>query len=148
MIEGIPDAEIARRIGASREAVYHFRKRHPEVIEPVAAEIERQIIDFAIANKVNRIAELQHLYDMTRKEVDEYGITIVEERTEYDRDGSSTVIKTRDYRSSLVKEARAILSQVAEELDQLPRGTTQVNIDNRVQVLIREIGGFDPAALG
>jgi len=142
IVEGLPNTEIARRVGVHHSAVAKFRHRHEDSIQPIVAEVERQIIDYAIANKVNRIAELQHFYDLTRKEVDEYGIIVVETRTETDGEGvhaTTTVIETRDYRSSLVKEARGILRQVSEELDQLPRSST-INIDNRTQIVIRDYG--------
>ena len=137
--EGVTDAEIARRIGVSRQAVTAYKHKHPDLVAPVVDEIVRQVTDYAIANKVNRIAELQHLFELTRQEVDEYGITAVETRTETDGD-KETVIVTRDYRSGLVKEARGILRQVAEELAQLPRPETNVNIDNR-QIIVRYVEG-------
>lgn len=133
---GVPDAEIARQVGVSRQAVTAYKHKHADLVAPVVAEVERQITDYAIASKVNRIAELQHLYDLTRQEVDEFGITVVEQRTEHD-DGKETVIVTRDYRSGLVKEARGILRQVSEELDELPRGNPNSNTSETF-VLIRE----------
>ena len=130
MIEGIPDAEIARRIGASREAVYHFRKRHPEVIEPVAAEIERQIVDYAIASKVNRIRELDALYQEIRSWLGEHSLS---EKT-YSEGGGVTI----KLRSDAVAALRGLMRDAASELDQLPRGNN-INIDNRSVTLVRYI---------
>ena len=135
IVEGLTNVEIAKRVNVHHSAIAKFRKRHEPEITAHVAEVERQITDYAIAHKVNRIAELQHLYDLTRQEVDEFGITVVEQRTEMN-DGKETVIVTRDYRSGLVKEARGILRQASEELDQLPRGSDHST--SETFVLIRE----------
>ena len=68
ILEGLSDAEVAaalsdKRISVTRQAVHAFRKRHADELAPAVAEVERQITDYAIAQKVNRIAGLQALAD-------------------------------------------------------------------------------------
>jgi hypothetical protein len=151
LLDGQTPRQIAAAISTKRATVSHqaitkFRDRHAAThIEPVVKEVERQVSDYAIASKVNRVAELQHLYDLTRAEVDAYGITIVETRTET-RGDTETVYVTRDYRSGLVKEARGILDQVSEELGQKPKADQNINL--RAQVIVRQVKGFDPERLG
>ena len=48
--------------------------------------------------------------------------------------------------TALIAERRALRREVAEALDALPRGSN-INIDNRTQILIREYGGIDLNAL-
>lgn len=145
LLEGKKPAEIARELSTTKrpvsyQAVYQFRDRHKAELEPAIEEIERQITDYAIANKVARVAELQHLYDVSRKEIDEYGVTIVETRHEYAKGEEVAVIETRDYRASLVREARGILHQAAEEMGQLPKAAdVTVNIDKAL--LVRYVEG-------
>ena len=139
MIEGVSDSEIARRVEMSREAVYHFRQRHQAEIVPVAAEIERQIVDYAIASKVNRIRELDALYTEIRSWLGEHSLS---EKT-YSEGGGVTI----KLRSDAVAALRGLMRDAASELDQLPRGNN-INIDNRTQILIRQVDGYDPSALG
>lgn len=142
MLEGLSDGEIAaalsdKQVTVTRQAVFAFRKRHAAEITPAVAEVERQITDYAIANKVNRIADLDMLRSMALKELEESGYAW-EEQTRY---GSKRKV------SGAVQALQEADRQAAEELDQLPRGN--VNIDNRTQVmLVRSYSGIDPEELG
>jgi len=125
LLTGSTAPEIAAKYKVQRESVWRFMKRHEDRLAALQQAVTKQVEDYAIAHQVNRVAELQFLYDLTRNEVDEFGVTIVERRIETQGKGDDaieTVIETRDYRASLVKEARGLLHQAAEELGQLPKG--------------------------
>ena len=124
LVEGVADADIARQIGCSRQAVTAFKHRHMPELALAVAEVERGIEQYAIAHQIARVGEYQRLYDET--------------------DGKRKALPPRAGMvwATLLNAQRGILRDVAEERDQLPRGTV-VN-DNRVQVLIRAYEGFDP----
>lgn len=132
LLTGWTQEQVATKYKVNPSSVHRFIDRHADRLEDLRAEVAKQTTDYAIADKVNRIAELQHWYDLTRQEADEFGITVVERVFTMEGkgdDAKEVVTETRDYRASLVKEARGILHQVAEELAQLPKPS--VNIDNR-----------------
>lgn len=137
LTEGKPVAEIARELGVSYQAVYKWRDAHAAELAVVSAKLDRKVERHAIAHVDNRIAELQHLFDLTRKEVDDYGITVVERRIEKDGE-AETIIETRDYRKDLVHEARGLLNDAAEQLGQKPK--PDVHVQQNVMI-IRQIRG-------
>lgn len=127
---GLKDQAIAEKVSTptrsfSRQAIHSFRKRHSDLIEPVVGEIVRQISGNAIADKVNRVAELQQLYDATCEYLAAEGLVAVEDTRHGHR---------RTYRGDAVRTAAALLRQAAEELDQLPRAGITVNNQNVVIV--------------
>ena len=165
VIEGLTDREIAaalstKSLSITHQAIAAYRKRHAAELGPVVAEIERQITDAAIASKVTRILDADRDYQRLG--------SVIEARAadmRYDEPGYRTGVMVHQLKqvgsgrnaetvdeykvdTALIAERRALRREVAEALDALPRGTTTVNVDNRVQVLIREIGGYDPNALG
>lgn len=158
ILQGKSDREIAAAIGnVSRQAIFYFRKRHAAVIAPMIEAVERGIEQAAIADKINRVLDADADYQRLG--------AIIEARAvdkRYDEPGYSTGLMVHKIRvmgagrnsitvdeyetdTALVAERRALRKAVAEELDQLPRGTT-IN-DNRIQVLVREYRGFDPEQL-
>ena len=159
MIEGVRDAEIARRVGMTREAIYRFRQRHEAEIAPVVAEIERQITDAAIADKVNRILDADRDYRRLGEVIearaadaryDEPGYrsgVMVHQLKQIGSGRNAETVDEYKVDTALIAERRALRREVAEELDQLPRGNN-INIDNRTQILIRQVDGYDPSALG
>lgn len=59
ILEGVSDSEIARTIGGvTRQAIFAWRKRHAAELAPVIAAMEKSIEDYAIAQKVRRIAAM------------------------------------------------------------------------------------------
>jgi len=135
ILEGVKDAEIARRVGVHRSAIFRFRQRHEAEVTAAVAEVERQISDYAIANKVQRIADLDMLRSKAIAELDENGYAW-DEPTKYG---------TKRKVSGAVADLKSTLHQAAEELGELPR--PDVNINNNV-LIIRDYGGIDTRALG
>ena len=153
MVDGASDLEVSRVLHVSKQAITEWRHRHTAEIQPAVEEAARLVIDYAIAHKVNRIAEA----DQRRQLIHQ-----VREARAKGGSGMETGIVARTYKAlgagenqqvveeyrvdtAFLAEWRANERQVAEELDQLPRAN--VNIDNRTQILIREYKGYDPEAL-
>ena len=146
IMEGHNDHAVAEAMKVSRQAITAFRARHKAELVAAAAEVDKSVIDIALKDAEARIRELAWLYGLTRNEIEEYGITVVEERYE-GRGETSTTVKTRDYRDKVVKEARGLLADIADELGQRTTKGGDINIDARTQVLVRQYGGFDLSAI-
>lgn len=116
-VQGWPWSQIQQHFDCKAASLGAFRERHLEEIEGQRAKVAKAVEDYAIASKVFRIGELDHLYGEMRKELDEYGMFVTEVAT--DDDGKR--IETRDFRAAMVKELKGTLRQAAEELAQLPR---------------------------
>lgn len=149
--DGLSDAGAAaamttKRLSVTRQAVTAFRLRHGELVEAKIEEAVAEVKQRWISDKDLRLAELEHWYDLTRKEADEFGITVVERVTETKGEGdeaTEVVTETRDYRAALVKEARGILRQASEELGQLPRAEQHNTVN--VGIIVRQIEGYTGA---
>jgi hypothetical protein len=148
IVEGITDAEIARRVGVHRSAVGFFRRRHAASIAPAIAEIERRIEDAAIADKVRRILDADADYQKLGQ--------VIEARasdTRYDEPGYQTGVMVHtlkqigtgknaelvdEYKvdTAVIAERRALRREVAEALDALPRGTDKTAIQVNVGVAV------------
>ena len=132
VIEGLSDREIAAAVSTTRFPVSHqaitsFRKRHAGELAEMTTAIVEGVRQAAIADQHQRILEYQRIYDET--DLRRQGVP--------ERAGMVY--------AALVREQRGVLKDVAEELDQLPRGTTIQ--DNRVQILVKQVKGFDPELL-
>lgn len=138
ILEGLSDAEVAaalsdKRISVTRQAVHAFRKRHADELAPAVAEVERQITDYAIAQKVNRIAGLQSLADRVHALIDDRGL--LERTVTSGKDWES--VRER-FARELPAELRAIYKAAAEEMGDLPRPTDQsINVNVGVALALQ-----------
>lgn len=130
ILDGKTDYAIAKQVGVTPSAVTRFRARHSTELQQAASEVERQITDYAIAQKVNRIAGLQALADQVQAVIDDRGL-IERQITTTEH---AEIVRER-FARELPAEMRAIYHAAAEELAQLPR--PDVHVQNNV-VLIRE----------
>jgi hypothetical protein len=130
LASGATQPEIAQRFGVARSTVLRFVGRNGEEIAQKRRRVDLAVEDYAIASKVFRIGELDHLYAQMRGELDKYGMFVVEES----EDDNGLRVLTRDFRAQMVKELKGTLRQAAEELAQLPRPTVEVS-DRRTYVL-------------
>lgn len=133
--DGKTNQEIADRLGIDQSTVYRFKERHADEIAELLERIEAETSDYAIAHKVQRVADLDYLRTEWVKELRERGMV-------WDED---TRHGTKRHVSGAAVELRAVLKQAAEELDQLPRAG--VNITNQNLVVVRQIEGGDNPAL-
>lgn len=121
LLEGKSPTEIAGLVTTKSQPVTHqaicaFRKRHADELAPLVAEVERQIEDYAIAHKVNRIAGLDALAQKVQAWIDERGLL---ERSVVTTDNAE-IVRER-FAREVSAELRAIYRSAAEELAQLPR---------------------------
>lgn len=144
--QGFTWSHMLEQFGCTPRALDNFRLRHLEEIEQARAKVAKAVEDFAIASKVFRIGELDHLYSEMRKELDETGlfVTEVEYTDEGDRKGR---IETRDFKAAMVKELRGTLRQAAEELAQLPRPTVEVS-EHKTYILQVVVDGHGNPPIG
>lgn len=146
LMDGVTPAEVARQVSTSRHpvtraAVCAFRKRHAEELQPIIEQVEKQITDAAIADKVQRIldadADYKRLGDIiaaraTDKRYEEPGYSsglMTHTLRQIGTGRNAEVVDEYKVDTALVAERRALRREVAEALGQLPK--PQVNIDNR-----------------
>ena len=142
VLEGSPDTQIAEWFGVDRASIGRFKAKHRADLEAMRAEVARLVTDYAIAHQVNRVADAQLRRDL---------LDAVRQARASGGTGMETGIVARQYKSlgggefaevveeyrvdtAFLAEWRANDKQVAEELDQLPRGkdpSLTVNVDNR-----------------
>ena len=154
VMEGRTDAQVARFYQVSREAVSRFRERHADELTAIQLKVDQQIEDYAIAQKVNRIAAKDFRWRLLEE---------VRRQRSQDGTGIDTGLVVRQYKAlgsgknmQIVEEFKvddgllAALERAehgaAEELAQLPR--PDVNVQNNI-ILIRQVIGIgDDIPLG
>lgn len=157
MLDGMSDGEIAaalaeKRITVTRQAVHAFRKRHADELMPAVAEVERQITDAAIADKVRRILDADADYhrlgsviearaaDMRYDEPGYRSGVMVHQLKQIGSGRNAETVDEYKVDIALIAERRALRRAVAEELAQLPRPEINVTNDNR-QIIVRYVEG-------
>ncbi len=138
IIKGETDAQIARIIGCARPSVKGFKVRHAEEIAAGRAKLQRELTDYAIAHKVNRMAGYDRDYQLLGE--------VIEARANdkrYDEPGYSTGLMAHSLKSvgsgensqvvdeykvdvAVIAERRALAHAAAEETGQLPRPDVHV----------------------
>jgi len=139
-------SDIARLYGVAPSSITRFTERHAAAIAAMRTEVIKQVEDYYIAHKVNRIAALDKLYRLMDAEVDEDGLAVTEVRHEYRNGEQVAEVETRDFRGSLVREMRGVLKDAADELGQIPRPDVHNTVN--VGILVRQLSGYDPEAIG
>jgi hypothetical protein len=159
ILDGKTDYAIAKQVGVTPSAVTRFRARHADEITQAVAQVERDITEYAIAQKVSRIAALDNRWTLAHQVI----LARANDPTFAWAPGYSTGLLVRDVKavgsgegvdlvdvfkvdSALLAELRAMERAAAEELAQLPK--SDINIDARTQVLIRTYRGLDPDEIG
>lgn len=138
--------DVARMYGVDKSTATRFEHEHREAIDAMRVEVIKQVEDYAIAHKVNRIAALDKLYRLMDAEVDEDGLAVTEIRHEYRNGEQVAEVETRDFRGALVREIRGVLKDAADELGQIPRPDVHNTVN--VGILVRQLSGYDPEAIG
>jgi hypothetical protein len=111
-------SDIARLYGVAPSSITRFTERHADAIDAMRTEIVRQVEDYAIAHKVNRVATLQRLMDDVTAHLDARGLMEVSTVTKPD----GTTIERERFAREVSAELRAILKDAALEMGQIPSG--------------------------
>ena len=131
LVSGKTQAATAREFGASREAIRKFVNRHLEELSTNRQRVADAVIEHAITEKVNRIADAQWRRDL---------LVAVREARAKGETGMATGIVARQYKmlgsgksaavveeykvdTAFLAEWRANDHQVAEELGQIASGS-------------------------
>lgn len=138
IIDGLSDADVAaalsdKKMTVTRQAITAFRHRHASEIAPVVEEVVKQVADYAISQKVNRIAGLDYLAQQVRAVIDDRGM-IERQVTTTEH---AEIVRER-FARELPAELRAIYKAAAEEMGDLPRPADQsinVNVGVAVQLV-------------
>lgn len=130
--EGLSDEQISQRLAAagikmSQPAISKWRRKNPEQIQAVVERIEKDIEDYAVGHKVNRIATLDKLAAGLEAALDQHGYVYSEE----------TRHSVRYHANPAAAELRATLKDAALERDQLPRAG--ITIANQNVVIVKQV---------
>ncbi len=123
IVTGMPNPEIRDVLGCTPNALWRFKQKHLDEIEAAHNRRQLRLTDYSIAQQVDRIAELQWWYDRTIEEAKAHGVA------ESDEAGM------RIYKATMVKEARGLLRDAAEELGQIKQPAKNEITDRRTYVL-------------
>ena len=160
VLDGKSDPEIAAKYSCRRESVYLFRERHKAELSALMLQVGDMLIGVALANKQQRVVDADTDYQRLGQ--------VIEARaadTRYDEPGYSSGLMVHEVKAlgggenvtfvdqykvdtAVIAERRALRRAVAEEMDQLPKGNGDTINDNRTQILVRQVIGYDPSALG
>lgn len=138
LIEGRTQAYVARTFGVSREAIRKFVNRHLAELSTSRQRVAAAVIEHAITEKVNRIADAQWRRDLL--------VAVREARAKGDT-GMDTGIVARQYKmigsgknvemveeykvdTAFLAEWRANDLHVSEELGQRPRPDVHIGDKN------------------
>jgi transcriptional regulator with XRE-family HTH domain len=136
-------SQLGEKYGVSQPAISQFAKRNAEEIEAVRAKADDEFAGLLIAQKQNRLAAYQDLYDIALKpqpKISPSGKLVKEWITDEDGQQVEVIVQEVD-----VRAAAQMLKQAAEELGQLPNRLTlagEVGVKTNYV-----IDGIDPGAL-
>jgi hypothetical protein len=140
---GTQPADVARLYNVAVSTVTRFAEKYAEPIAAMRAEVIRQVEDYAIAHKVNRVAALDKLYTDIDAWIEEHSLT--ERTVRWDEDGNE-VGEVLRFRSDAVNALRGVLKDAATELGQLPRPDNNTTVN--VGILVRQLAGYNPEDIG
>lgn len=154
-VNGLDQRDIARRFKVTESAVSHFFDRHADEYLDMEAQVAKGVEDYMIAHKVNRTAvrDMLHAGLLEVRRQRSKGLTgadtglVVREYKMLGSGENATMVEEWKIDKSLVELIDRLERSTAEELGQLPKAGINVNIDNRTQVLVREVLKDEPAQL-
>ena len=155
VLAGCSDAQVAGLVARkgetiSPQAVTQWRARHSEEIGAITAEVVREVAEYAIATKANRVGIDNLLRDLLLQVRDaraggasgiETGLVVRREKA-LGSGNNMVIVEEYEIDPSLVTLIDRLHNSVADELGQKPK--PNVNINTGVQVLVRDYHGFDP----
>lgn len=148
LLDGASQAEVGRKYKVTESAVSQFVDRHAQQLADMRSAVNKGAEDYMIAHKVDRI----RLRDFLRSQL----LEVRKARAKGDT-GEETGLVVKTYKQigngrnvqlveewkidpALVNLIETLQHATAEELGQLPKsGDVNLNIDNRTQILVREV---------
>ena len=144
ILEGVTDAEIARRVGVHRSAVGYFRKRHAAELAPLIAGVNQQIRDVAIRDKEERIRRYWAMIQQIDALVEQRGGLEAVDAKWVGTARSGREVEVRRFDAALVGKWHELHREVAEELAQIPRQSdSNVTVNVAVAVQLAWSDGSD-----
>lgn len=146
LLTGSTAPYIAEKYSVSREAVRKFIQRHAEKLSALEAEVAKRVEDYAIADKVERIAVNDMLRNLLLQVKDarakggtgiETGLVVMREKALGSGD-AMTIVEEYEIDPSLVQLIDRLHTSTANELGQRPRppeANISVNVLNAVQLV-------------
>ena len=137
----------------SRPSVHGFQRRHSEEIQVARLRILGETTDYAISNKVLRIAAKDARWQLleavraarAKGETGEETGLVVRQYKIIGQGKSMRMVEEWKIDDGLLAALERTETSAANELGQLPKG--DIYQDNRTQVLIQEVVGIDPEKL-
>mgnify|MGYP001608747092 FL=1 len=120
---------IAKRFNVSVPGISAFRRRHLAEIAEAKSAVRERIADVALREKAVRIRHLAWLVEGMEAELRQRGF-MWPEPYGADREVLRPPV-------GLVRELRATIRHIAEELGEIPDTGTNSSSDNRIMVLVR-----------
>jgi len=121
---------LARRYGVTNQAIYLFKRRHADEIDAALAIVRQALAETWTAVKAERVAALQSDIELIDQWLGRAGLDRDElaalERAGSDPDDANATLERAGLDvqavATLVRERRAHLRAIAEELGDIPRG--------------------------
>lgn len=135
-VRGALPSQIAKHFEVDYSAVRAFLQRHQDEIEKLQDQLADALNNLWITDKRERVAVYQDMADGVMRWVDKNGITIKTYR--YNALGLPYEYDER-FDPQPANALQKVMRATAEELGQLPKEQTQVNVG----VFIRQVAGFD-----
>jgi len=168
-------ARLRPSVKVTNQAINNFRKRHADVLEAKTTEIETAVIgatvDVAIADKTQRLKNLQGIYDRYDEVLTTRGPLAREPKwvTTYlnvgpekpkgpkggdvpakEQDGEflvpmgTVLVEVEKVDKALADVLTGILAQAADELGELPQRGVNVNLTDNRQINVINVEGLTP----
>ncbi len=132
-LSGLTPAEIARRLGVSRQAVHTHLRKNTDVVTAKKRVMIDAVVDNWLTEKRFRLEKMQKVYD----DLEAIAIERTYSVTETTAVGEDVTVTAKRIDGALVGALRGLLSDAADELGQKPKaGSVILNAGNGAQVLI------------
>ena len=143
LLNGWNWARIAEKYSVSRQAVMMFQRRHADKLQALQAVVTKQVEDYAIAQKVNRVATNDMLKNLLLQVRDarargemgmETGLVVRREKALGSGDGM-VIVEEYEIDPAVVMLIDRLHHATANELGQLPKAATVDLSDRRTYIL-------------
>jgi len=133
-VEGRGATELARRFGVARQTMYEFRQRHEAEIQAALAQVAAELREQWIVVKAERIEAMAANVAL----IDERLSAVTAAMTAATGEEGAPPPSTEDL-LALIREHRALLRAVAEELGQIPNKVTMQTTGTVINYVIEGV---------